>query len=102
VICRGKGDAVALIGSGRLRAGEVEAFDVVLYANTRYTVQVRPDQPDVDFDLRVYDQNGNLVQWGESADSEATVEVTPRWTGSFRIFVICATGASGYQVLISQ
>lgn len=92
---------MTLIGSGRLRAGEAEAFDVVLYANNRYTVYVRPDRSNVDFDLRVYDQNGNLVQWDESTDSEALVYVTPRWTGSFRIFVICAAGASSYQVLVT-
>jgi hypothetical protein len=91
---------MSLIGSGWLSAGQTAEYDVTLSANVTYTVYVRPDRSGVDFDLRIYDENGNLVQWDESPASDAVCYVTPRWNGQFRIFVSCAAGASNYGILV--
>jgi hypothetical protein len=91
---------MSLIGSGRLSAGQSHYYDVVLSAYVTYAVYVRPHRSGTDFDLRIYDENGNLVHWDESPDSDALCLVTPRWTGLFRIMVICAAGASTYNVLV--
>jgi len=91
---------MALVGSGRLSTGQTEMFDVVLAGNVTHTIYVRPDRSGVDFDLRIYDENGNLVQWDETFAADALCQITPRWTGAFRIFVLCASGASGYRIMI--
>jgi len=91
---------MSLVGSGWLSAGQSAQYDVILSANTTYTVYVRPDRSGVDFDLRIYDENGNLVQWDESPASDALCYVTPRWKGQFRIFVMCASGASNYGIVV--
>jgi hypothetical protein len=54
----------------------------------------------VDFDLQIYDENSNLVEWDEDPSSDAICVVTPRWTGPFSIAVISAAGTSNYNVLI--
>jgi len=85
---------MSLIGSGWLSTGQSTEYDVILSANRTYTVYVRPERSGVDFDLRIYDENGNLVQW------DAICYITPRWRGKFRIFVMCAAGASNYGILV--
>jgi hypothetical protein len=91
---------MALLGTGRIRAGEMDRFDVILSANVTYTVYVRPDRGNVDLDLHVYDENGRLVEWDETPASDAACYVTPRWTGPFYIMVLCARGASTYKLLV--
>ena len=92
---------MSLIGSGRLRAGHYHQYNVVLRGNVTHTVYVRPDRSNTDFDLQIYDRAGNLVEWDEAPDSDALCQVTPRWTGTFCVLVICAAGASRYSVLIA-
>src|SRR5574342_516801 len=89
-----------MVGTGRLSAGQAEQYNVVLRGNVTYRVYVRPDRSAVDFDLQVYDENANLVEWDEDPASEAFCIITPKWTGPFKIVVICAAGESGYTVLI--
>lgn len=40
---------------------------------------------DTDLDLRVYDQNGNLVASDLDFTDQCVVEFTPRWTGEFTV-----------------
>jgi hypothetical protein len=58
---------------------------VILSAHATHTIYVRPDRSNTDFDLSVYDQNGNLVQWDDAPDADALCQITPRWTGPFRV-----------------
>jgi hypothetical protein len=89
-----------LIGSGRISSGQVDRYNVLLRAGVTYRIYVRPDRSGVDFDLQIYDENNNLVQWDEDPDSDAICLVTPVWTGPFRIMVISSAGTSSYNVLI--
>jgi hypothetical protein len=91
---------VGLIGSGRLGDGEVERYSVVLRANVTYRIYVRPDRSGVDFDLKIYDENGNLIEWDEDPASHAICLITPRWTGEFTVAVISAAGTSSYSIFI--
>jgi hypothetical protein len=91
---------MSLIGSGVLIAGQYHQYDVVLRAHMSHLIYVRPDRSNVDFDLQIYDGGGNLVQWDEAPDSDAMCRVTPLWTGTFSVMVICSAGASSYRVLI--
>lgn len=53
-----------------------------------YLAQVRVfGDGDTDLDVRVYDENGNLVASDLSYSDNCIVEWRPRWTGVFRIEV---------------
>ncbi|MDC0771348.1 hypothetical protein [Streptomyces sp. HD] len=89
-----------LIGTGRVWPGKSEYYDVVLRAYVTYSVYVLPDRSSVDFDVRVYDENGNLVAYDVAPDADAACTITPRWTGGFRIFVDSARGMANYTLSI--
>lgn len=89
-----------LVGSNTLSRGQSHQYDVFLKANVTYTVYVRPDRSGVDFDLLIYDENSNLVQWDEAPDSDALCRVTPRWNGRFHLVVTSASGSSTYKILV--
>jgi hypothetical protein len=91
---------MALIGSGVIGPGTAEAFEVVLRAGQAYLVDVQPTEPGVDFDLHVFDENGNLVDQDVSPARDAYCTVRPRWTGPFRLVVESARGTSAYRIQV--
>jgi hypothetical protein len=92
--------SMALVGSGELITGQVARYNVIFRAGVTYRIYVRPSRSGVDFDLQIYDENGNLVEWDVDPDSDALCLLTPVWTGPFQIVVICARGSSAYTVLV--
>jgi hypothetical protein len=93
---------MASVGSGTIGPGGLEFFDVVLTAGRAHRVYVHPDDPTVDFDLHVLDQNGNVVAEDVTTSADAFCIITPRWTGSFRLVVNSAQGASSYRILVED
>jgi hypothetical protein len=91
-----------LVGSGVIGPGGSEYFDVLLSANHTYRVFVQPFEPSVDFDLHVYDENGNLIEEDISAAADAYCMITPRWTGPFRLIVNSHRGFSGYRIQVQE
>jgi len=91
-----------LIGSGVIGPGGSEYFDVVLHGGHTYAIYVQPFEPGVDFDLHVYDENGNLVDEDMSTAADAYCSITPRWTGPFRLVVQSARGLSGYRIQVQE
>jgi hypothetical protein len=91
-----------LIGTGIVGPGHMEYFDVVLSSGHRYSVDVQPVEPGVDFDLHILDQNGNIVDEDISAARDAYCTVTPRWTGPFRLVVESARGISAYRIQVQD
>jgi hypothetical protein len=94
--------AVALVGTGTIGTGGVEYFDAVLTAGRAHRIYVHPTDPRVDFDLRVYDQNANLISEDISTSADAFCVVTPRWTGPFRFVVNSAGGMSSYTIVVED
>jgi TIR domain-containing protein len=90
-----------VVASGALDAGASEFYTALLAADQTYQIFVAPDDSTVDFDLRVYDQDDNLVAEDVDARSDAYCEVTPAQTGSFRLLVECARGTSTYTILVA-
>lgn len=87
---------------GRLAApGSRQVTRMTLYAGTEYVLVAAGDDNAYDLDLRLYDENGNLVAWDYRAASDAAVTITPRWTGPFRAYVNLHSGSSSgaYYVL---
>jgi hypothetical protein len=93
---------MARIGSGTIRAGREEYFDVILNAGTRHRIYVHPENENVDFDLAIYDQDGNLVEIDVNESADAYCVVTPIWTGPFRIAVIAASGGGRYTLVVED
>jgi len=89
---------MSLVGSGIIGPGGAEAYDVVLRGGRTYQIFVRPFEPGVDFDLHVFDENGNLTAQDTRLDPDAYCAVTPAWTGPFRLVVESARGVSGYRI----
>jgi hypothetical protein len=87
-----------VVGAGVLGTGQAEYLDVMLEGGRTYSFSVHPSERNVDFDLHIYDQNGNLVSWDESTAADAYGMVTPIITGPFRIVVNAASGMSTYRV----
>lgn len=81
-------------------AGRAQYLDLVLEANTTYEIYVHPDDPNVDFDLEVVDENGNVVAKDVDTTSDALCYITPAWTGLFRLIVDAAAGTSWYRVSV--
>ena len=90
------------IATGALMAGEEQHFDVVLTAGHPHVVYVEPDDPSADFDLLVYDENLNLVHQDTTSNSDAYCEVTPVWTGQFRLVVQAISGVSRFQLFVQD
>lgn len=93
---------MALVGSGVIGPGGSEYFDVVLHGGHTYAVYVEPFEIGVDFDLRVYDENGNLITEDITTTPDAYCAITPRWTGPFRLAVTSARGLSGYRIQVQD
>jgi hypothetical protein len=91
-----------LVGSGVLGPGGAEYFDVVLHGGHTYAVYVEPTDPRVDFDLHIYDENGNLITQDVTPAADAYCKVTPRWTGPFRLIVDSRFGAAGYRIIVHE
>ncbi|MGA7935472.1 MAG: hypothetical protein WCA35_18115, partial [Kovacikia sp.] len=49
-----------------------------------------------DLDLRLYDENGNLVAADTSSDDTPFVSLTPRWSGQFYLRVDMANCRANY------
>jgi len=57
--------------------------------------------PGADFDIKIYDENGNLVASGTANGStDEVVYLTPLWTGPFRIEVYSYSGCGFYTLKV--
>jgi hypothetical protein len=93
---------MGLVGSGVVGPGAAQFYDVMLQSGHTYAVGVHPFQPGVDFDLQVFDENGNLITEDISAAPDAYCAITPRWTGPFRLVVESARGMSDYRIDVME
>jgi len=73
--------------------GHTCVYSAKLLAGVRYKITVSVPSG-TDFDLRVYDGNGNLVASSlKGRGTDESAYVTPRWTGRFRIKVTDHSGS---------
>jgi hypothetical protein len=93
---------MSLVGHGVLLPGQVEYFDVILTSGVTYQVYVKPTDPTVDFDLYIYDERRNLVAFDVTPAADAYCNVTPAWTGPFRLTVTSKRGSSAYGIAVTN
>ena len=91
---------MAVVATGMIGTGQSQFLDVVLEGGHTYWINVHPSEAGVDFDLHIYDQNGNVVSWDETPATDAHGTVTPVITGPFRIVVNSVEGMAAYRVEI--
>lgn len=74
---------------------DVDWFTVTLEGGVTYSFDLLVPWGS-DFDMKVYDENGNLVGSGRNGRGEREeVFITPAWTGEFEIKVYYYGGTSG-------
>ncbi|MEN9233574.1 MAG: hypothetical protein Q6K18_05415 [Gloeomargarita sp. DG_1_5_bins_55] len=74
--------------TGKLRPREAEFVTITLRAGINYIIVAVCDQDCRDMDLRLFDENRNLIDEDISPDAIPVVAVTPRRTATFRIQAI--------------
>jgi hypothetical protein len=94
------GFRMPVVGAGVIGTGQAQYLDVVLEGGRTYSINVLPSEAGVDFDLHIYDQNGNLVSWDETPAADAHGTVMPIITGPFRIVVNSGGGMAADRVEI--
>lgn len=75
------------IRTGYLRTGEVTNYYFNLSSGRNYIIYAVCDEDCGDIDLCLFDENDNEISCDNKTDSMPFVNVTPRWTGSFRLRV---------------
>lgn len=73
-----------------LSNNQSQTFNVNLRSGISYAFVGVCDEDCRDIDLRVYDENGNLVDSDTGADDYPLVRVSPRWSGQFQVKVTMA------------
>lgn len=70
-----------------LNGNAEDAFSVTLDEGVTYLIASVCDEDCSDVDIKLYDENDNLISLDESTDDVPIAEVTPAWTGEFTIEV---------------
>ena len=66
---------------------EGNRFETTLLEGYTYKIVAAGCADAYDVDIRVFDQNGNLIDGDDDTSNVAVADVTPRWTGTFNIVV---------------
>lgn len=72
---------------GDLANGRSDSFTVTLRKGWEYVLTSVCDNDCSDLDIKVFDENNNQIAEDKEVDDAPIVEVTPKWTGQFRIQV---------------
>jgi hypothetical protein len=70
-----------------LANGGAKSSTLDLQKGMQYVIIGVCDKDCSDLDIKLYDENDQLIATDTSADDKPLVTVTPRWTGEFRILV---------------
>ena len=85
-------------GTGWLSgSGRSHIFTTTLHGGRRYKITLSGPW-NADFDLYLYDGNGNRVASSTGNGSGETVYITPAWTGRFYIKVVSYRGGGSFTV----
>ena len=72
----------------KLNNRESDSFTFNLYKGNSYKIVSVCDNDCSDLDLVLYDENQNEISRDNSRDSIPIVEVTPAWSGEFKLKVV--------------
>jgi len=83
-----------VVYKGYLARGDMTVISVVLQAGVHYFLIGAGCGDCYDLDLVLVDENNNLIDRDVLTDAVPVVQVTPRWTGEFRIGVKMANSSA--------
>jgi hypothetical protein len=89
------------VATGWLRDGYYRDLTVTLRQGVEYAIVGSCDEDCDDLDLKLYDENWNLIDEDTGSDDHPVVEVTPNWTGTFHVRVLmedCTASTCKYGV----
>jgi hypothetical protein len=72
--------------------GYYHQVDRTFYRGNAYALVAAGDSRVRDADIKVYDENWNLIDSDTDASAVAVVQFTPRWTGAFHVRTIYYRG----------
>ncbi|MGB2982237.1 MAG: pre-peptidase C-terminal domain-containing protein [Candidatus Bipolaricaulia bacterium] len=76
-------------------SSDVDVFEVTLHAGRSYKITMSVPSW-ADFDIRIYDENGNQVGSGSRGQGETeSIHIPPLWTGTFYMRVHSYDGDTG-------
>ncbi|RLD04746.1 MAG: hypothetical protein DRI32_05140 [Chloroflexi bacterium] len=85
-------------GTGWLSgSGRSHIFTTTLYGGRRYKITLSGPWS-ADFDLYLYDSNGNRVASSTGNSTGETVYISPSWTGRFYIKVVSYRGSGSFTI----
>jgi hypothetical protein len=98
---------------GYTRTHDVEYASLRDDASDYYTLDLRKgytykivavcDADCSDMDLKIYDENGNLIDEDTESDDTPIVNVTPKWTGEYELYVKmydCSINPCGFGIVV--
>jgi hypothetical protein len=71
-----------------LGEGANDSYSVQLREGSSYAIHGVCDTDCSDLDLKIFDENNNLISEDTSTDDQPIVQVTPKWTGNFKLQVV--------------
>ena len=91
--------------TGTLPNGYEKNHRLNLRRGTRYKIAAVCDNDCRDLDLKLYDENGNLIDKDFQSDDVPIVDVQPRRTATFKVVVqmeSCHVSPCGYSVVVMK
>lgn len=79
--------------------GDYSLFSVTLGGDEQYMITLS-GLLGTDFDLYLYDEDGNLVASSTDYGSDETVYITPAWTGTFYVKVVSYNGSGPFTITL--
>jgi hypothetical protein len=76
--------------------GQSQWITLNLQGGVNYSMIAAGDRNCRDLDLSVYDENGNLIDSDIEVDDIPVLQISPRWTGTFRVKVTMANTNTSY------
>jgi hypothetical protein len=73
--------------SGDLYEGETTKVTTTLHEGNAYQIVVASPYKSSDVDVRIYDENDNLIAQDNDDTAMAVVKITPKWSGKFKIVI---------------
>ena len=75
---------------------------MVLVDDVKYGIDLAAEDQDVDLDLYITDEDGNILYEDESAEANAGVWFTPAEHAIYNVYIKSASGSSKYTLTITE
>lgn len=92
------GSAVSTIQSNKIRIAE---YSITLRGGEEAYILLGWDG-DTEFELYIYDENGELVASSTDRESDYLCKITPKWTANYRIRLLASSFDAKYKIITND